>query len=46
VQGRDDEGQIAPGFAGSTVHDPVPSLLMCHGKNTAWTLVNGRTMGS
>jgi len=56
VLGRDDVGQIAPGFAadlaifdtrslgfaGSAVHDPVASLLMCHGQNTAWTLVNGR----
>jgi 8-oxoguanine deaminase len=56
VLGRDDVGQIGPGFAadlaifdtrslgfaGSAVHDPVASLLMCHGQNTAWTLVNGR----
>lgn len=30
------------GMAGSAVHDPVASLLMCHGQTTAWTVVNGR----
>jgi 8-oxoguanine deaminase len=29
------------GFEGGAVHDSVPSLLMCHGQHTAWTLVNG-----
>jgi 8-oxoguanine deaminase len=30
------------GMAGSAVHDPVASLLMTHGTQTAWTIVNGR----
>ncbi|MEP6723596.1 MAG: 8-oxoguanine deaminase [Variovorax sp.] len=30
------------GFAGSAVHDPVASLLLCASPNTAWTIVNGR----
>ena len=52
VLGRDDVGQIAPGFAadmaifdtrglgfsGSAVHDPVASLLMCHGQLTTVNL--------
>ena len=32
------------GMAGSAVHDPVASLLMCHGQTTAWTIVNGRVV--
>jgi 8-oxoguanine deaminase len=32
------------GMAGSAVHDPVASLLMCHGQNTAWTIVNGQVV--
>ncbi len=32
------------GMAGSAVHDPVGSLLMCHGQNTAWTIVNGQVV--
>ncbi|MDO9001976.1 MAG: 8-oxoguanine deaminase [Aquabacterium sp.] len=31
-------------MAGSAVHDPVASLLMCHGQTTAWTIVNGRVV--
>ena len=31
-------------MAGSAVHDPVASLLMCHGVSTAWTIVNGRVV--
>jgi len=31
-------------MAGSAVHDPVASLLMCQGQTTAWTLVNGRVV--
>ncbi|MDI1258711.1 8-oxoguanine deaminase [Aquabacterium sp.] len=32
------------GMAGSAVHDPLASLLMCHGQTTAWTIVNGRVV--
>lgn len=32
------------GMAGSAVHDPVASLLMCHAQNTAWTIVNGQVV--
>ena len=31
-------------MAGAAVHDPVASLLMCHGEPTAWTIVNGRVV--
>jgi cytosine/adenosine deaminase-related metal-dependent hydrolase len=31
-------------MAGSAVHDPVASLLMCQGETTAWTIVNGRVV--
>lgn len=31
-------------MAGSGVHDPVGSLLMCHPRSTAWTIVNGKVV--
>jgi 8-oxoguanine deaminase len=31
-------------MAGSAVHDPVASLLMTHGQQTAWTIVHGRVV--
>ncbi len=32
------------GFAGGAVHDPVGSLLLCASAQTAYTVVNGRTV--
>jgi hypothetical protein len=32
------------GFAGSAVHDPVASLLLCASTQAAYTVVNGKVV--
>ncbi|MBK8742613.1 MAG: 8-oxoguanine deaminase [Betaproteobacteria bacterium] len=56
VLGRDDIGQIAPGFAADIVafdledigyagqHDPLAALLLCAPARAAWSMINGRVV--